>query len=185
MNINENLVVSMKYTLKDASTNEVLDTNEDKALLEFIYGRGQIIPGLESQMKDMQEGQSKEVKVLAKDAYGEYNEEAKQTLPKEQFAGINLEVGMTLFGQGEEGQTVQVIVKGFDDENVIVDFNHPLAGKDLLFAIQVVQIRQATDDELLTGVVGGGHSCGCHSHDDSCCDGAHHEQNGGCCGKHH
>ncbi len=91
--------------------------------------------------------------VKAEDAYGEYNSEAIQTLPKEQFEGIDLQEGMTLYGQGENGETVQVTVKSFDDENVKVDFNHPLAGKDLMFSVKVLSAREATPEEIATGVV--------------------------------
>jgi len=85
---------------------------------------------------------------------------------KEQFEGIDLQEGMTLYGQGENGETVQVTVKSFDDENVKVDFNHPLAGKDLMFSVKVLSAREATPEEIATGVVGGEEhchsgSCGC------------------------
>ncbi|MCK4442417.1 MAG: peptidylprolyl isomerase, partial [Sulfurovaceae bacterium] len=101
----------------------------------------------------------------ASEAYGEYNNEAIQTLPIEQFEGVELKEGMTLYGQGEQGQTVQVTVKSFNDKEVVVDFNHPLAGKDLMFSISVLSAREATADEILSGQVGGGHctdgACGC------------------------
>ena len=93
-----------------------------------------------------------------------------QTLPIEQFEGVDLVEGMTLYGQGEGGQTVQVTVKSFDDKEVQVDFNHPLAGKDLMFSVTVLSAREATADEVTSGVVGGapeaggscGTGCGCH-----------------------
>ncbi len=98
---------------------------------------------------------------------------------------------MSLYGQGEDGQTVQVTVTGFTDSEVTVDFNHPLAGKDLLFDVKITNIREATEDELATGAVGG-HACGTggcgdsHSHQvDECCDGEHHKDGGSCCGAHH
>jgi len=66
---------------------------------------------------------------------GEFDPEAVQTLPREQFEGIDLEVGMELYGQDESGHTIKVVVKDFDDSNVVIDFNHPLAGKDLTFDV--------------------------------------------------
>ncbi len=191
MAISENQVVSIQYELKDVNSGEILDSNIDAAPLSFIVGKGQIIPGLESEIMKLTLNDSEEVRVSAKDAYGEYDEKAVQTLPKEQFAGLELKEGMTLYGQGEDGGTVQVTVKSFDDENVNVDFNHPLAGKDLLFALSVTEVRDATAQELIQGYVGapegGGCGCGtgdsCHttedSHSDACCS---DEGNGGCCG---
>lgn len=206
MAIENDQVVSMSYELKDSNTKEIIDSNVGGTPLEFILGRGQIIPGLEEELKSMSEGESKDVSINAKDAYGEYNEQALQTLPKEQFAGIELTKGMSLYGQGEDGQTVQVTVKDFTDEEVTVDYNHPLAGKDLLFAVSVVGVRAATEDELVTGVVGGAASCGCgsggcgehnheeeheccggehkHDKDGECCGGEHHKDGGSCCGAH-
>jgi FKBP-type peptidyl-prolyl cis-trans isomerase SlyD len=162
----KNCVVGIEYEVKEAGKNEVLDTNKGAQPLEFIIGTGQIISGLEKGLVGMKEGESGDILVKAKDAYGEYNQEAIQTLPREQFEGIDLREGMTLYGQGENGETVQVTVKSFDDKNVTVDFNHPLAGKDLMFSVKVVSAREATDEEIATGVVGGEEhchsgSCGC------------------------
>ena len=108
--------------------------------------------------------------VSAADAYGDVNPEAKQVLPVDQFEGVDLKEGMSLYGQGEDGQTVQVTVTSFDDKEVNVDFNHPLAGKDLMFSVTVLTAREATADEISAGVVGGapeeggscGTGCGCH-----------------------
>lgn len=163
MAINENQVVSIRYELKDASSGEVLDSNLDAELLTFIVGKGQIIPGLENEIKNLSQGDSADIEIAAKDAYGEYDESAVQSLPKEQFAGLELTEGMSLYGQGEDGQTTQVVVKSFDDENVNVDFNHPLAGKALLFAISISEVRSATEEELANGFVGApaGGGCGC------------------------
>lgn len=209
MSIQDNQVVSIHYELKSVDNGEILDSNLQGAPLSFIVGKGQIIPGLEEKIKDLKVGEKADIKVAAVDAYGVYDDNAVQTLPKEQFAGLELQVGMTLYGQGEHGETVQVIVKNFNDETVEIDFNHPLAGKDLLFAINVVEVRDATADEILNGYVGGGHGgCGCgsggschttdsdddeccggHGHDHAhgeggCCGGEGHSHGGGCCGSH-
>ena len=209
MSISDNQVVSIHYELRNVDNGEILDSNINAAPLSFIVGKGQIIPGLEEKIKDLKVGEKADIKVAAVDAYGVYDDNAVQTLPKEQFAGLELQVGMTLYGQGEHGETVQVIVKNFNDETVEIDFNHPLAGKDLLFAINVVEVRDATADEILNGYVGGGHGgCGCgsggschttdsdddeccggHGHDHAhgeggCCGGEGHSHSGGCCGSH-
>ena len=165
----QNSVVGIEYEVKEAGTTEVVDSNKGGQPLEFIMGKGQIIPGLENALVGMNEGESGDIMVKAADAYGDVNPEAMQTLPKEQFEGVDLVEGMTLYGQGQDGQTVQVTVKSFDDKEVNVDFNHPLAGKDLMFSVTVLSERAATEDEISSGVVGGeaqggscGTGCGCH-----------------------
>lgn len=158
-------VIGIEYTLKDANTGEQLDTNVGQAPLEFIAGKGQIIPGLESKLVDMEANETADVMVEPKDGYGEYNEEAVQLLPKEQFAGIELTEGMSLYGTGENGETVQVVVKSFTENEVTIDYNHPMAGKTLMFSVVITSARAATEEELQTGVVGGMAAMG-----------------GGCCG---
>jgi len=164
----ENSVVGIEYEVKEAGSNEVVDSNKGAQPLEFITGKGHIIPGLENALVGMNEGESADILVKAADAYGDVNPEAVQTLPREQFEGVDLKEGMTLYGQGEDGQTVQVTVKSFNDKEVTIDFNHPLAGKDLMFSVKVLSNREATADEAATGQVGGGEehcgsgSCGCH-----------------------
>ncbi|WP_456392458.1 FKBP-type peptidyl-prolyl cis-trans isomerase [Nitratifractor sp.] len=162
---NENSVVGIEYEVKEAGTDTVIDSNKGGQPLEFITGKGQIIPGLEKGLEGMKEGESKTITVKAADAYGERNPEAQQAIPREQFEGIDLQKGMTLYGQGEGGETVQVTVVDFNDQEVTIDFNHPLAGKDLEFEVTVTSERPATEDEAATGQVGGGHceggSCGC------------------------
>ena len=198
MSISENQVVSIHYELKDVDNGEILDSNLNSAPLSFIVGKGQIIPGLEEKIKALTVGSKADIKVPASEAYGEYDNNAIQQLPKEQFAGLELSAGMTLYGQGEHGETVQVIVKSFNDEIVEIDFNHPLAGKDLLFAVEVAEVRDATEDELLNGYVGSAHGgCGCGSGGschttndvevDDCCGGGHghHHGESECCGGEH
>ena len=164
-------VVGIEYEVKEAGTTEVLDSNKGREPLEFIVGMGQIIPGLETALVGMSKDEKGDIHVKAADAYGEANEEAVQTLPKDQFEGIDLVEGMQLYGQGEGGQTVQVTVKSFTDEEVTIDFNHPMAGKDLMFSVTVLSAREATADEISSGIVGGekqhgggscGSGCGCH-----------------------
>jgi len=135
MAIESNQVVAMMYELK--VDGEVVDSNIGKDPLEFTYGTGQIIPGLESRIVELNEGDSKDITVPAAEAYGEYNEEAKQVLPKEQFGDLELQVGMPLQGQGENGQPIQVVVDEIRDNEIVVDFNHPLAGQELNFSITI------------------------------------------------
>ncbi len=169
MIIEKDRVVAFNYNLTEVGNTEVIDSNIGGEPLEFIVGRGHIIPGLESQMMGLGINAKGDFLVNAKDAYGEYNNEALQNLPKEQFAGVDLSVGLVLYGQGEQGETVQVTVKTVNEDDVTVDFNHPLAGKNLMFAVSVAGVREATAEELANGQVereeqcgtDGGGSCGC------------------------
>jgi len=173
MAIEANQIVSIEYEVRDGAS--VVDSNVGGQPLVFMFGKGQIIPGLENGIANMNMGEKADVLVKASDAYGDYNEEAQQELPREQFAGLDLNVGMTLYGQGEDGGTVQVTVKAINDDSVVIDFNHPLAGKDLMFTVTVQTIRDATAEEAMSGIPaenavedsgccgsGGNHGCGCH-----------------------
>ncbi len=167
MAIANNSVVSIEYDLVEAGESDIIDSNKGQAPLEFITGKGHVIPGLESELVNLEKGESADIKVDAADAYGEMNPEAVDAVPKEQFAGIELAEGMQLYGQGENGETVTVTVKEFNDETVTIDYNHPLAGKNLMFSVTIVDVREATADEVLSGQVGGGAEhcddggCGC------------------------
>ncbi|AZV46027.1 peptidylprolyl isomerase [Nautilia sp. PV-1] len=158
-------VYGIEYTVKN-SKGEVVDSNKGQAPLEFIAGQNQIIPGLEKEVEGMEVGEEKTVTVKADEAYGQRNEEWVETLPKEQFEGIDLQKGMTLYGQSPDGQTIAVTVVDFDDKNVTIDYNHPLAGEDLTFDVKVVSKRDATLEELAGGEQGQGcgcgTGCGCH-----------------------
>ena len=200
-----NKVISIEYTLNDANTKVQLDTNVGGAPLEFITDMGQIIPGLEKELVNLNDGDKADVLVQPAEAYGEYNNEAVQTLPKEQFADVELTEGMSLYGTGEGGETVQVVVKAIAEDGVTIDYNHPMAGKTLMFSVTVLSTRAATEEEIQVGVVGGmaaagggccgGGSCGTdseeqgHSHDHGseggCCSSEpKQESSGGCCSGH-
>ncbi|MDY0233218.1 MAG: peptidylprolyl isomerase [Sulfurimonas sp.] len=171
MAIETNQIVSLEYEVRDGD--KIVDSNLGEAPLVFMFGKGQVIPGLENGIQNMAIGEKGDVLVKAEDAYGTHNPDAKQEVPKDQFAGIDLEVGMTLYGQGEDGGTVQVVVQEIGTESVIIDFNHPLAGKDLMFSVVINNVRDASAEEALSGIPaenmqedgccgsGGGSSCGC------------------------
>lgn len=184
MAINENEVVAMEYQVIDANSKEVVDSNIGMDPLEFIMGKGHIIPGLENKLQELSNGDKADLIVESADAYGEYNDEAVQTLPKEQFAGIELKEGMSLYGTGENGQTVQVRVKSFSDDEVTIDYNHPLAGKSLMFSVTIMDVRAATEEEIQTGVVGGLAAAGGCCGGGSCGTDHSHEEKDECCGSH-
>lgn len=171
MAIENNMVVSLEYELRDKATSDIIDSNVGEAALEFITGRSHIIPGLESEILKMSEGDAGQVIVAPAQAYGEFDETAVQQVPIEQFAGIELQEGMPLYAQAEDGSTIQVIVKNISEKEVTVDYNHPLAGKELMFDIKVLGVREPTADESLSGQV---------ARPESGCCGGHGESSGGC-----
>lgn len=168
--IEQNDVVSIEYELTKAGDSEVIDSNIGKEPLVFMVGKRQIIPGLEEQIIGMSQDDKADILVKAEKAYGEYNSEAIQVTPREQFSNIELQEGMSLYGQSEDGQTVMVTVKSFDDAEVTIDYNHPLAGSDLMFNVNILNVREPSANESATGQIaqddssgcGCGTGCGCH-----------------------
>jgi peptidylprolyl isomerase len=140
-------MVSFDYTgtLTDGT---VFSQSEAGQPLEFLVGSGTIIPTLETALMGMKVGETKTVTVKAADAYGEYDEAAIQDVPKEQFpSDLSLVAGQQYQVQTGTG-TMIVTIKEVKEKTVSVDFNHPMAGKDLTFAVKIVKIRDATKEEL-------------------------------------
>ncbi len=126
-------------TLLDGST---FDSSQGRDPLEFQVGSGQIIPGLDSALPGMAVGEKKEVKVAAEEAYGAVNPEMRQSVPREGIpADIPLDPGTQLQMQTPDGQALPVTVVEVDESTVTLDANHPLAGKDLTFDIEVVSVN--------------------------------------------
>ena len=138
MAIKINQTVEIFYELK--IENEVVDSNLEKEAITFSYGSGQIIPGLESRIIDMNIGESRTIKVPANEAYGEYDETLTQIAPIKDFEGIALEIGMTLEGEGENNEILKATVIDVTKEDVTVDYNHPLAGCELEFKVIIKNI---------------------------------------------
>lgn len=125
-------------TLEDGS---VFDSSEGRDPLEFTVGSGQIIPGLDRAIDGMATGEQKTVTIPATEAYGEYQADAKQSVPREQIpADIPLDPGTMLNMQTPDGRQVPVQVAEVTEESVTLDANHPLAGKDLTFAVELVSV---------------------------------------------
>jgi peptidylprolyl isomerase len=132
--------VAIHYTgtLLDGST---FDSSDGREPLEFEVGSGQIIPGLDGALPGMAVGDKKVVKIGSEDAYGPINPEMRQAVPREGIpADIPLEVGVQLQMQTPDGQAMPVMVVEVDEATVTLDANHPLAGKDLQFDIELVKI---------------------------------------------
>jgi peptidylprolyl isomerase len=136
--------VSIHYTgtLTDGTT---FDSSDGRDPLEFTVGSGQIIPGLDKAIPGMEVGDKKTVEIPCAEAYGEINPANRQAIPREQIpADIPLEIGLTLQMQSPDGQNaIPVTVVEVTDEEVTLDANHMLAGKDLTFAIELVEIKAA------------------------------------------
>ncbi len=150
--VEKNKVVKFHYTLKDKETGEVLDSSQQYGEpLTVLIGANNIIPGLERQMEGMEVGEKKTIEVKAEEAYGPKDENLIQKIPIENFQGIELQKGMPLQAQTPDGQIINLVVVDFDDKEVTVDMNHPLAGKDLVFDVEIVDVRDATLEEISHG----------------------------------
>ena len=128
-------------TLLDGTT---FDSSDGREPLQFVVGSGQIIPGLDKAIPGMTEGEKKVVKIAADEAYGQTNPEMRQAVPREGIpADIPLEIGTQLQMQTPDGQAMPVTVVEVDEATVTLDANHPLAGKDLQFDIELMKIEAA------------------------------------------
>jgi FKBP-type peptidyl-prolyl cis-trans isomerase SlyD len=153
MIITTNSAVYMHYTLRNAE-GEVLDSSADSQPLAYIHGIGFLIPGLEKHMEGKQKGDRFQVSVEPAEGYGEHNEEMVLKAPRANFQGDHLEVGMEVeLDLGEESAVALVTEISGDD--VTLDLNHPLAGEQLFFDIEVVNVREASADELDHGHIHG------------------------------
>lgn len=154
MSIRDDMVVTLDYTLK--VDGEVIDTSEDDEPIQFIQGQGHIIPGLERQLYGMAIGESKLLVIPPGDGYGEVDDEAYANFPRNQFpSDIPLEIGVTLQMRDQQGEVMNATIAGIDQEIVKLNFNHPLAGKELVFSVKVVDLREATGEEMDHGHVHG------------------------------
>lgn len=131
-------VISLEYTVKLDDDN-VVDTNVGKDPLTYTQGSNQIIPGVESALEGMEVGQTKQAVVQPKEGYGEKDPNAFQEVAKEKVPR-DVKVGTQLHGKDASGREIRPIVSAIKDETVLLDFNHPLAGKTLFFDLKVVSI---------------------------------------------
>lgn len=131
--------VSIEYTLKDEG-GQVLDTNKGKSPLTFTQGQQQIIPGLERELVGMHAGDEKKVVVKPEDAYGPIVPNAQTEVPKDVVPKEGLKVGTPLMARSGSGETRPVVVKEIKENTVVLDLNHPLAGKTLFFDVKVLGV---------------------------------------------
>jgi len=191
MKITNQKVVEIHYTLSD-SEGKVIDSSAEQGPMSYLHGAQNIVPGLEQALAGKTVGDKLSVVVAPEDGYGHKDAALVQELPRESFGGIdNIEVGMEFHAQTEDGmQVVEVI--NLSDDTVTIDGNHPLAGVKLHFDIEILDVRDATEDEMSHGHIHTTGGCGQdHSEDDSCthehddtADNKPEEPNG-CCGSCH
>lgn len=132
--------VSFDYTLTD-DRGTVVESSKGKEPMHYVHGKGQIIPGLEKELAGMAVGNEKKVTVQPQDAYGPVDPRAFQEIPKEKLPPDALKVGTMLLAQGPGGQGVPVRVHEIKEKTVVMDFNHPLAGKTLSFDVKITDIK--------------------------------------------
>jgi FKBP-type peptidyl-prolyl cis-trans isomerase SlyD len=159
MVIEKDRVVSIDYKLRD-SKGEVIDASEASEPLIYLHGNNNIIAGLEKHLMGKTTGDEVACVVSAKEGYGERDESLVFKVSKSDFGeGAAIELGMQFEAHGEEGAQI-VTVMAIEGDQVTIDANHPLAGEELHFTVKVVDVREATAEELQHGHVHGGCECG-------------------------
>jgi FKBP-type peptidyl-prolyl cis-trans isomerase SlyD len=170
MEITKHKAVTVEYTLTD-DAGQILDSSRDRAPLTYIQGLGNMIHGFETALEGKKAGDKFSFDVAPADGYGERDEALIFAVPKDRFQGTpDLEVGMRFQVQTPEGAMIMAVDR-IEENSVVLDGNHPLAGNRLHFDVEVMGVRQATDQEV-TEAQNPGHGCGC-SCDESGCGSCH------------
>ncbi len=149
--IGENAVVSIHYKLSDAEGTE-MENSAGAEPLRYLHGNGNLIPGLENALVGKSTGDELSVAIPPEEAYGEVMPQLVQEVDRAVFQGVDtIEPGMAFQSQAPDGSTQRIVVREVDGDSVTIDANHPLAGVELHFDVQVVDVRPATDEELEHG----------------------------------
>jgi peptidylprolyl isomerase len=136
--MNDTIIVHYTGSFTDG---EVFDSSIDREPLEFNIGQGMVIPGFENGIIGMHEGDSKKITIPAEDAYGPHREDLLTTIERSQIpASIDLQIGMMLQMRSPDGGTTNVSIRDINQESVILDLNHPMAGKELIFEVNLVKV---------------------------------------------
>lgn len=161
MQITKHTVATLEYTLTDES-GEVLDTSKGRGPLAYVHGLGMLIPGLEEELEGKVQGDSLKARIEPDKGYGVRDDQMVQSVPREQLpAEVDVEVGMQFQAQTQDGGAHVVTVVEIEGETIKLDANHPLAGVTLHFDVEVVEVREATSEEIEHGHV---HGPGGHEH---------------------
>ncbi|NBD08673.1 MULTISPECIES: peptidylprolyl isomerase [Corallococcus] len=154
MKVTNGRVVALEYRLH-LGDGEVIDQSAPGQPLAYLHGHKQIVPGLEGALEGLGLGESKQVVVSPEQGYGVHNPEGVRTVPRTMLPpGFTPQVGQTLMAQTEEGN-IPLRIQTVNPDSVVVDLNHPLAGKTLHFDVTVREVRDATQEELTHGHVHG------------------------------
>jgi FKBP-type peptidyl-prolyl cis-trans isomerase SlyD len=149
--IENNAVVSIHYELSDDAGNAI-ESSRGQEPMSYLHGNQNLIPGLENALAGRVVGDTLKVTVEPKDAYGEVDDDLVQVVPMAAFQGIdNIEPGMSFQATGPDGQASQVVVAAVEGEDVTVDGNHQLAGVTLVFDVEVMDVREASEEEIAHG----------------------------------
>jgi FKBP-type peptidyl-prolyl cis-trans isomerase SlyD len=147
MKISNGTVVGIDYSLH-LGDGKVVDASEPSEPLTYLHGEGQIVPGLESALEGLQPGDRKQVVVNPEDGYGEHDARGVQEVQRSAFpADFEPQVGMELTAEGQDGEAVPFSIREVRPASVVIDLNHPLAGKTLHFDVTVREVREATAEE--------------------------------------
>jgi FKBP-type peptidyl-prolyl cis-trans isomerase SlyD len=138
--VKDGSVVSLQYTLS-GEDGKTIESNKGKEPLKYTHGNNQIVPGLEKNLAGMKMGEEKRVKVKPEDGYGPVDPKGFQEFPKEKIPAEALKVGTVLMAKGPQGQQVPVRVHEIKEKTVVLDLNHPMAGKTLVFDVKVLDIQ--------------------------------------------
>lgn len=163
--IGKDSVVALEYSLH-LGDGQIVDHSEPGDPLVYLHGAGNIVPGLESALEGMGVGDTKKVVVAPAEGYGEHDPRGQQEVPREAFPpDFQPQEGMGIVAEGPNGETVNLWVKAVKPASIVIDQNHPLAGKTLHFSVEVKEVRAATAEELEHGHVHGPEGHG-HDHGD-------------------
>jgi FKBP-type peptidyl-prolyl cis-trans isomerase SlyD len=161
MKVGKGAVVGLDYKLH-LGDGKVVDESLPGDPLFYLHGGGQIVPGLETALEGMEVGQSKQVVVAAKEGYGEHDARGVQEVPRSQFPpGVEPQAGMQFVAHDEDGEAMPIAVREVRGDTIVIDLNHPLAGKTLHFDVKVTEVRAATAEEMAHGHA---HGEGDHDH---------------------
>ncbi|MET0404579.1 MAG: peptidylprolyl isomerase [Cystobacter sp.] len=151
MKVSKDCVVSLEYRLH-LGDGKVIDESEPGQPLAYMHGRGQIVPGLEQALEGVDAGEAKQVVVAPAQGYGEHDARGLQEVPRSMFPPeAPLAPGLSVSAQTADGDVVPITVRELKGDTVVVDLNHPLAGKTLHFDVKVHEVRPATAEELEHG----------------------------------
>ena len=138
--VQDGMMVSLEYTLK-GTDGKVMETSKGREPLKYIHGQKMLPLGLERELGGMKVGGQKHVIVKPEDAYGKIDPKAVQEFPKEKIPANGLKVGAVLMGAGKDGAPIPMTIRQIKEKTVVVDMNHPMAGKTLVFDVKVVDIQ--------------------------------------------